>query len=192
MMKACFPLLLTAAFALTACGSEPPPAAPASAASASAPASTPAEHQHASEVSAPAAASAPAMAAENCQLTVGTGDSMQYDTKEILISKACTEFTITLKHNGQMPKAAMGHNVVITKEGDMNGVNSDGAGAGIDNGYLKVDDTRIIAATVLIGGGQEASVTFPVSKLSAAENYKFFCSFPGHAGVMNGVVKLVD
>ena len=28
--------------------------------------------------------------------------------------------------------------------------------------------------------------TFPVVKLAAGTNYKFFCSFSGHAGVMNG------
>ena len=91
-----------------------------------------------------------------------------------------------------MPKTAMGHNIVITAEGDVNGVNNDGVGAGPDNDYVKPGDERVIAHTKIIGGGEESSVTFPVAKLAAGTNYKFFCSFPGHAGVMNGVVKLAD
>ena len=74
----------------------------------------------------------------------------------------------------------------------MNGVNNDGVGAGPDNDYVKPGDERVIAHTKIIGGGEESSVTFPVAKLAAGTNYKFFCSFPGHAGVMNGVVKLAD
>lgn len=50
----------------------------------------------------------------------------------------------------------------------------------------------MIAHTKIIGGGEEASVTFPVANLAAGTNYKFFCSFHGHADVMNGVVKLAD
>ena len=106
--------------------------------------------------------------------------------------KGCTDFTVTLKHTGSSPKTAMGHNIVITAEGDVNGVNNDGVGAGPDNDYVKPGDERVIAHTKLIGGGEEASVTFPVAKLAAGTNYKFFCSFPGHAGVMNGVVKLAN
>lgn len=195
-MKTHLPALLASALILAACGGESAPSAPpaASAPAASAPASAPADHSHhaASEASA-ADTSAPAAApAADCALTVETGDAMQYNTKEINVPKSCADFTITLKHTGSMPKATMGHNLVITQAADMNGVNSDGAGAGVDQGYLKPDDERVIAATKMIGGGEEASITFPVSKLSAAGEYKFFCTFPGHAGVMNGQVKLVD
>ncbi|MDO4693564.1 MAG: azurin [Eikenella sp.] len=193
-MKIRLPALLASALILAACGGESAPSAPPAAsvpAAASAPASAPADHSHhtASEAS---AAETPAPAAAGCSLNVETGDSMQYNTKEINVPKGCADFTVTLKHTGTMPKAAMGHNIVITKAADMNGVNSDGISAGVDQGYLKPDDERVIAATGMIGGGEETSVTFPVSKLSADGEYKFFCTFPGHAGVMNGQVKLVD
>lgn len=188
-MKLYLPLI-AAALALAACGGENAPSAPASEA----------HHDHAASAAsaasqaAPAseAASAPAATAEGCSKLVETGDSMQYNTAEINVPKGCTDFTVTLKHTGSSPKTAMGHNIVITAEGDVNGVNNDGVGAGPDNDYVKPGDERVIAHTKLIGGGEEASVTFPVAKLAAGTTYKFFCSFPGHAGVMNGVVKLAN
>ena len=188
-MKQYLPLI-AAVLALAACGGEP--AQPSQPEAPTAPASE-AVHDHAASQTAPdASQAAPAAAAEGCSQLVETGDSMQYNTAEISVPKGCTDFTVTLKHTGSMPKTAMGHNIVITAEGDVNGVNNDGVGAGPDNDYVKPGDERVIAHTKLIGGGEEASVTFPVAKLAAGTTYKFFCSFPGHAGVMNGVVKLAN
>ncbi|MBH5329327.1 azurin [Eikenella sp. S3360] len=189
-MKLYLPLIAAAALALAACGGEtaqPPAASAASEAAHEQTASAASEAAPASE-----AAAVPAAAAEGCVQVVETGDSMQYNTAEISIPKGCTHFTVTLKHTGSMPKTSMGHNIVITAEGDVNGVNNDGIGAGPDNDYVEPGDTRVIAHTKLIGGGEESAVTFPVSKLAAGSNYKFFCTFPGHAGVMNGTVKLAE
>jgi azurin len=40
----------------------------------------------------------------------------------------------------------------------------------------------------MIGGGETADVTIPVSRLTAGEAYMFFCSFPGHASLMKGTL----
>ena len=133
--------------------------------------------------------SLPTLAAQ-CDITVEGNDAMQFNTKEIVVDKTCTEFTINLKHTGQLPKAAMGHNLVITKEADKQGVANDGMPAGLDNNYVKPGDERVIAHTPVIGGGESASVKLDVSKLAAGENYAFFCSFPGHWAIMNGTLKL--
>ena len=42
--------------------------------------------------------------------------------------------------------------------------------------------------TDVIGGGEETAVTFDVKALAAGEDYTFFCSFPGHIGVMKGTL----
>lgn len=135
------------------------------------------------------AMSLPALAAQ-CDVTVDSNDAMQFSTKEIVVDKSCKEFTVNLKHSGQLPKAAMGHNIVITKEADKQGVATDGMTAGLDKDYVKEGDDRVIAHTKVIGGGESTSVTFDASKLSASDNYVFFCSFPGHWAIMTGTVKL--
>ncbi|MBB5214163.1 azurin [Parapusillimonas granuli] len=135
------------------------------------------------------AMSLPALAAQ-CDVTVESNDAMQFNTKEIVVDKSCKEFTINLKHVGKLPKAAMGHNVVITKEADKQGVATDGMAAGLDKDYVKAGDSRVIAHTKVIGGGESTSVKFDASKLSAGEKYVFFCSFPGHWSIMTGTLKV--
>lgn len=188
-MKAYLALISAAVIGLAACSQEP--AAPAAEA-------TPAAEAPASEAPAAEAApadAAPADAAEapaagNCAATVESNDNMQFNTKDIQVSKACKEFTITLKHTGTQPKASMGHNLVIAKAEDMDGVFKDGVGAA-DTNYVKPDDARVVAHTKLIGGGEESSLTLDPAKLADGD-YKFACTFPGHGALMNGKITLVD
>lgn len=128
--------------------------------------------------------------AATCDTTVEANDAMQFNVSEITIDKSCKEFTVNLKHVGKLPAAAMGHNWVLAKQADMQGVATDGIAAGLDNNYVKPGDTRVIAHTKVVGGGQSDSVKFDVSKLTAGENYEFFCSFPGHSAIMKGTLKL--
>jgi len=135
------------------------------------------------------ATSLPVLAAQ-CEATVESNDAMQYNVKEIVVDKSCKEFTVNLKHVGKMPKVAMGHNWVLTKEADKQGVATDGMGAGLAQDYVKAGDTRVIAHTKVIGGGESDTVKLDVSKLAAGENYAFFCSFPGHWAIMKGTLKV--
>jgi azurin len=134
-------------------------------------------------------ASGQLLAAE-CSITVDSTDQMSYDTKAIEIDKSCKEFTINLKHSGSLPKAVMGHNLVISKEADAQPIATDGLSVGIDKNYIKDGDTRVIAHTKVIGAGETDSLKLDVSKLDAAEKYMFFCSFPGHISMMKGTVTL--
>lgn len=129
------------------------------------------------------------MAAE-CKTTVDSTDQMSFNTKAIEIDKSCKTFTIELTHSGSLPKNVMGHNLVISKEADMQPIATDGLAAGIDKNYLKDGDARVIAHTKIIGAKETDSVTFDVSKLNASEKYGFFCSFPGHISMMKGTVTL--
>lgn len=188
-MKAYLALISAAVIGLAACSQEPAaPAAEATSAS-EAPAAETASAPEAPAAEA-AAGDAAAPAAGNCATTVEANDNMQFNTKDIQVSKACKEFTITLKHTGTQPKASMGHNLVIAKAEDMDGVFKDGVGAA-DTDYVKPDDARVVAHTKLIGGGEEASLTLDPAKLAGGE-YKFACTFPGHGALMNGKVTLVD
>ena len=129
-------------------------------------------------------------AAGACAIEIGSNDQMKYDKDSITIPAACKEFSVTLKHNGKLPKAAMGHNWVLSRTADMQPVATDAIAAGPAAGYLKANDARVIAATKMLGGGESDTVVVDVSKLKAGEAYSFFCSFPGHSTLMKGTVKL--
>ena len=128
--------------------------------------------------------------AAECSVEVDSTDQMSFTTKAIQIDKSCKQFTVTLKHSGSLPKNVMGHNLVISKEADMQPIATDGLSVGIDKDYLKDGDARVIAHTKVIGGGETDSVTFDVSKLDPTQTYGFFCSFPGHIAMMKGTVTL--
>ena len=128
--------------------------------------------------------------AGECDISLEATASMAFSRKEINISKTCKEVNLTLKNTGNMPKAAMGHNVVISKKADMQAVLADGSAAGLSKNFVKENDDRVIAHTAVLGGGESATVKFKTDKLNSKESYAFYCSFPGHSAVMNGVVKI--
>lgn len=172
--------------ALTACNKPAEPAAEAPAAEAApAPEAAPAAEAAAPAADAAATDTAAAPAAGECSFDLEGNDAMQYNVKNIDVPKSCTEFTINLKHTGKMPVAAMGHNVVVASAADMNGVAADGATVQPD--HVKAGDTRVIAHSGMVGGGETTSVKFEVSKI-AAGGFNFFCTFPGHSALMNGTL----
>jgi azurin len=130
----------------------------------------------------------PALAG-NCEQVVKSNDLMQFDVKEIVVSPSCKKFTVRLEHTGKLPKSAMGHNWVLSRDTDFQELAKAGAAAGLGKEFVP-DDPRIIAKTKLLGGGESDSVTFNVSRLSSGTNYTFFCSFPGHWAMMKGVLRV--
>ncbi|MEN1928365.1 azurin [Luteimonas sp. MJ250] len=131
-----------------------------------------------------------AAAGSGCAVAIEGNDMMKFNLSSISVPSTCSEFTINLTHTGQLPEAAMGHNVVVTASSDMAGVAADGISAGASAGYLKAGDDRVIAATEMIGGGESTSVTFDVSRIKDGGPYQFFCSFPGHAALMKGTISV--
>jgi azurin len=124
-----------------------------------------------------------------CKLEISGTDQMQYDKKELSVGADCTQVELTLHHTGKLPAQAMGHNWVLTKTADMVGVATDGASASVANDHIKPGDSRVIAHTKIVGGGQSTTITFPTSSLKKGEAYSFFCSFPGHYAIMKGPFK---
>lgn len=163
------------------------------AAATDAPASAPADTTAPAETAAPAtgdtapasgaAGSRPATVAD-CATTIESNDAMQYNVDSITVPASCGSFTINLKHVGKMPVAAMGHNVVVASAADMPAIARDGMSVTPD--HIKAGDTRVIAHSKMIGGGESTSVRFDVSKLKTGGPFKFFCSFPGHLALMQG------
>ena len=187
-------LAMTCAMALAACGNDSPPPAPAATPPAAAPAApAPAEAPPATApapvAQAPAGDGKPAAVVSNCATTIEGNDAMQFNVGSITVPTSCSDFTITLKHTGQLAVNVMGHNVVIAKASDREAIATDGMVAGVDGNYVKPGDARVIAHSELVGGGATTSVTFPVSKIQAGGPYQFFCSFPGHWMVMKGTIQ---
>jgi len=115
-------------------------------------------------------------------LRLSSNDQMKYDKSELKVP-ANSVVTLTLVNEGQMPKAAMGHNFVLLKNGtDLAAFGMKAIEAGIDNDHIPASNA-IIAHTKLIGGGEETTVTFDAP---AKGTYDFICSFPGHYGIMKG------
>jgi azurin len=194
-------LAAACALALAACNdNSSSPTAPESAPTPSAtaaPAEAPVTMAPAPAATAGSMAAAPAMdtskgtaVVTDCATEIEGSDAMQYNVSSIVVPSSCKDFKITLKHTGTMPVTTMGHDVVITKQSDLQAVDADGMAAGAASGYVKDGDSRVIAHTKLIGGGETTSVSFPVSKIQADGPYVFFCSFPGHSALMKGTISV--
>lgn len=124
--------------------------------------------------------------AQDCSQVIESNDAMQFNMKEMRVSSDCQSLTITLKHVGNLPQQFMGHNWVLSTTEDMMPLTGVSMQAGAPN-YLPENDSRVIAATEMIGGGQESSVTFDISALNSSTEYTYFCTFPGHYAIMKGV-----
>ena len=125
-----------------------------------------------------------------CKVEISGNDAMQFDKKEISIAADCTDVELTLKHSGKLAANIMGHNWVLSKTADVASVSTDGIPGGLAGNYVKKGDTRVLAHTKVIGGGQSDTVKFSTSVLKKGESYTYFCSFPGHAAIMKGAFKI--
>ena len=123
--------------------------------------------------------------AQECDVVIEGNDQIQFVQSELRVSSSCAEVTVTLKHIGMLAANIMGHNWVLTTTADYQAVAQAGQSAGPPD-YVPAGDDRVIATTGVIGGGEEASVTFDLSALEAGGDYTYFCSFPGHFVLMNG------
>jgi azurin len=124
-----------------------------------------------------------------CKLQITGTDLMQYDQKELDVAADCTQVQLTLTHGGKLPKEAMGHNWVLVKAADLSAVANSGMSAGLQNNYIAPGDKRVLANTKVVGGGESATVTFPVTILKKGESYMYLCTFPGHNTSMRGIFK---
>ena len=110
-------------------------------------------------------------------------DTMQYNAKRIEVEG--TKVKLELKHVGKMDKKMMGHNVVILKAGTDAMKWSAKAISAAATEYIPAYDPDMIAHSKLVGGGESDTIEFEVP---GPGEYPFVCSFPGHSGMMKGVL----
>lgn len=166
----------------------PPPAAPAAAtpAAAEAPAAAPAAPAAtAANATAPAAAST-----EVIEITIkpDTANPLAYDTKEFTV-KAGTKVKLTF--NNVHPTVPQPHNIVIGTAGSKDklmGLAMQMATApdGMAKGFIP-EAPEILFHTKLLQPNETETIEFTAP---AAGEYPYLCTFPGHAVIMNGVMKV--
>ncbi|MEM1415393.1 MAG: azurin [Myxococcota bacterium] len=116
------------------------------------------------------------------------GDAMAYNISEMRVA-AGAEITVSIRHTGQMPKNAMGHNFVLLQAGTNVEAFATAAIGAVDSDYIPASEAgSIIAHTKLVGGGESDSVTFTAPP---AGTYTYLCSYPGHYAIMQGTLTSV-
>lgn len=126
--------------------------------------------------------------ARTCAVAIEGNDQMKFDLPAIALAADCTEVALTLKHTGKLAANVMGHNWVLTTTADFQPVAMAGVRSTLADSYLPKGDTRVLANTKVIGGGESTTVVFSTAKLSRGGGYTFFCSFPGHWSLMKGTL----
>lgn len=117
---------------------------------------------------------------DTIEIVIESNDQMKFDLNEIKVKKGDT-IKLTLKHVGQLPKAAMGHNWVLLNADTNMASFAQAAIQARDNDYIPADG--FIIHTDLLGGGEETTIEFEAPEIG---EYTFICSFPGHFALMNG------
>ena len=123
------------------------------------------------------------------KVTITGNDTMQFDLKTFE-AKAGEKVELTFKNIGKIPKIAMGHNLVILKNGISAiafGQKAMGAGANATNALPDSVKGDTIAATKLLGPAESETITFTAPD---AGDYEYVCTFPGHFAMMRGVMKV--
>jgi len=120
-------------------------------------------------------------------IELSANDTMQFDSKAFEVP-AGEEITLVFTNKGALPKAAMGHNVVILKPGSDVMAFGAGAVAAAATEYIPQSGPlaeQIVAHTKLLGPGESDTIKFT---LPDAGEYTYICSFPGHYALMKGVI----
>jgi azurin len=132
----------------------------------------------------------PHVFAEKCKIDISGSDMMKFDTNEINVDKNCEKFVVNLKHSGNLPVNAMGHNIVILESKNLQKVISKiNMSHGIDKGFMP-EMEEVLFKSKMIGGGEETSLELDPNVFSSEKEYIFICSFPGHFALMKGKLNI--
>ena len=130
------------------------------------------------------------ISAEDCKIVISGSDMMKFDTNEINIDKKCKKFVISLKHSGNLPVNAMGHNIVFLEADNLQKVVSKvNMAHGIQNGFMP-EMEEVLFKSEMIWGGQETTLELDRKVFNSEKEYVFICTFPGHFALMKGKLKI--
>ena len=116
-------------------------------------------------------------------IIINSNDLMKFDQNELRVFEG-QKITLTLNHTGKMSKEIMGHNfVLLKKETNLNDF-AQRAMLARQNEYIPMGN-ETIAYTKMIGGGESDTITFTAPEKGS---YTYICTFPGHYGLMKGVL----
>jgi len=122
------------------------------------------------------------------KVSISGNDQMQFSVKEFEV-KAGEQIELEFKNEGTLPKIAMGHNIVILKEG-VSAIAFGGkalqAGANATNALPDTVKGDVIAYSQLLGPGESEIVKFIAPVKPGI--HQFVCTFPGHYAMMRGVM----
>ena len=120
------------------------------------------------------------------KVEISATDQMKYDVTDITV-KVGQPLTITLTNNGSLPKAAMGHDLVVLRPGtDATAFVAAAAKHPAEN-YLPPEMAdKVLRATKLLGPGESDTITFTPK---AAGTFEYVCTYPAHyASGMHGTI----
>ena len=122
------------------------------------------------------------------EFTISGNDTMQFDVKNFEVT-AGIKVKIVFKNSGKLPKIAMGHNLVILKEG-ISAIAFGGkalqAGANATNALPDSVKGDVLAYTKLLGPGESEIINFKAPEKPGL--FQFVCTFPGHYAMMRGIM----
>lgn len=124
------------------------------------------------------------------EITITGNDSMMFDVKQFSVS-AGTDFKLTFKNVGNLPKIAMGHNLVVLKKGVTAiafGQKVLAAGGSAVNALPDSVKGDVLVATKLLGPGETEELNFKIPLETGS--YEYVCTFPGHFAMMRGVMEV--
>ena len=128
---------------------------------------------------------------EPIKIVIQSNDLMKYD-KNVINAEKGKLYEITLKNIGKLPKTAMGHNLIILKTG-IDALTFGQAlitkhGATLQNEWKPVKGVKhVLAQTKMLGPNEQDTLKIKFDKSGA---YHYLCSFPGHFGLMRGIINV--
>ncbi|HEY4539801.1 MAG TPA: plastocyanin/azurin family copper-binding protein [Faecalibacter sp.] len=122
------------------------------------------------------------------QIAIKANEDMTYSVNQFVVKQG-EEITLTLVNAGTSSKEAMGHNLVILKQGvDLSDFLFD-ASSEKENDYIPKDKPNdMVVYTKLLGPKESDQIKFTLDQKGT---YTFVCTFPGHAGTMQGKITVI-